>query len=236
MNIHVHHRYYTRMRAAASRLRRNQEQPLARVLNLMLPKADPEQARADTVSLETPYHLGIIVTEHFANADHETAASMLENQDSSIMANCHATMMSSMWTYFQQPSEYHPDFYADLAAEAQRITWVGSPFVPAIRWQLPDGSAFVTYGSQIMPAVHRDRIDAIADDYLAAAHKSMRLIAMRGRTIGNHRGNVPLAPHPAFAPASDGILSHQAALPLDFAFCWCQYRHTDRDDPNRVRP
>lgn len=236
MTPHVHHRYAARQRRAANAIEANPHRLIINTLVEQLPSNQDPPATDESAALYTGHHLGIMVTDKLLAAPHRRAAEMIRSQEPSIMASCHATLATSIWTYFSQPTEYHLDFLTDLEKLARRITWTGSPYIPATRWELPDGSAIVTYGSQSCLAVHRDRIPLIRDDYMEVARQSIRRVTARGRFTGNHRGAIPLVPHPAFAPANDGILSHQAALPLDFDRCWCRYKHRNPDDPNHVRP
>ena len=234
MNANVHHRYVRRQRHAARLILANPDIPVAKTLNSIVHTPQPDDQPPDTVSRAVLHHLGISRTDQLQQADHEQAARLLHTQDQSIMANYHATMMSSLWAYFQMPYQHHTDFYSDLTKSARRITWMGEPYIHADRWEMPDGSAIVVYGASITMAVHRERLNLIADAYVAAAQKSVRRIATRSRMKRNYHGTIPLVPNPAFAPASDSILSHQAALPLQFTNCWCQYRHQINNDPNRV--
>ena len=236
MNHNVHHRYVRRQRHAAQLILANPRIPVANTLNSIVHTRELDEQTPDLISRLALHHLGISGADELQNADHETAARLLRNQDQSIMANYHATMMSSLWAYFQMPHQHHNDFYSDLAKLARRITWLGQPYIPADRWEMPDGSAIVVYGASISMAVHRERLHLISDAYVDAAQKSFRRITAQSRMKRNYRGTIPLVPNPAFAPASDGILSHQAALPLQFDHCWCQYRHQLTSDPNQVMP
>lgn len=235
MKLHVHHRYAKRQHNAARRLRRNPQQPVVQTLNKLAEPYSAPPKTSQRISLEAQHLLGINDNGALSSATAEEAAQMLETQQPEIMANCHATWMSSVWIYFDQPVQHHPDFYRDVLDIAVRSTWTGHPFIPANRLELPDGSAFVIYGSQISSAVHRERVDLIADAYLEAARKSLSRITAATRRE-SHRGIMPLVPHPAYAPAWDGILSHQAALPVDFDRCWCYSNHEPEDDPNQVMP
>lgn len=235
MELHVHHRYATRQRIAARRLRQNPDQPAIQTLNQLVEPEKQSPLTSTELSPVTKYLLGIREHPILDTATPEAAALMLEKQQPKIMANCHATWMSSLWIYYHQPIEHHPYFYRDLLEVAERTTWTGTPFVPAHRFELPDGSAFVIYGSQISSAVHRERIDLIADEYLDAAHQSQRRINKATRSKTGRRGAIPLVPHPAYAPAQDGILNHQAALPMNFDRCWCRFEHEPEANPNGVQ-
>lgn len=234
MKLHVHHRYHPRLQDAASRILSAPDLPYQLTLNLLPHRADEQDQPDDQVTIEAQYYLGIAITDQFDNLDHQQVAAILVQADPSIMAGYHATMMSSLWTYFRQPYHHHPAFYADLAAQGRRISWMGTPYVQADRWELPDGSAFVVYADRIHPAVHRERIDLIAADYSVAARKSLRRATEQAETNGNYRGDVPLVPHSAFAPANDGLLRHEAALPLEADRCWCRFPHQITSTPNII--
>ena len=184
MQLHVHYRYARRQRAAAHLLRRHPEQSVAQTLNDL---AEPHLAPliCQRISPVAQYILGINDSDALVNATPAEAAGMLDERTPEIMANCHASLMSSIWIYFGQPRDYHLPFYRDVLAIGTRYSWLGDPFIPAHRLELPDGSAFVIYGSTIMTAVHRDRIDLIADDYLKAARESIQRITANGRAKGS---------------------------------------------------
>lgn len=234
MQLHVDRGYTKRQREAARRLRTNPHLPVGDSLNRLIKHSSGDTPATDGLSIAVSDYLGITPTADFLAAAPETAARMLEQQQPDLMANRHATMMSSLWHYYQRPYEHHPDFYRRLETCARRITWSGHPYTPATRWEFADGSALVVYGGSIQPAVHRERIELIAADYRAAAWKSIRRLTMRVRIKGYQSGAVPLVPHPAFAPANDSVLHHQAALPLQYDRCWCFYEDLAVDNPNRL--
>lgn len=170
-------------------------------------------------------------------ADPAEAARMLASRDPKLMAPYHVTAATSLWSYFGQPHHYHPDLIQELDRNARRITWAGKPYVPAARWEFDDGSAIVAYGSSVMAGVHRQRLDDIAAPYMEIARESLKRTTTRARMNSPRAGLIPLAPHPAFAPASDGQVSHQAALPLRPQQCWCPRTHPIwGDDRINLRP
>ena len=161
----------------------------------------------------------------------EDAAVLLAERHPGVMSPAHRTMATSLWLLYGHADDALPNLIAMLDTESKRFIWQGRPYVPAVRWEFPDGSGLVQTGPRIRAGVHESRQDAIRERCLDAIQEANRVNG--NSAMAWSRGWTPLAPHTAFVPASDGILSHQAALPapVDVARCWCG-RHDA--EPDRV--
>ena len=245
-NMHIHHEFRQRLDQAANALRRFPDRSVAAILNEIARQVPEPELRH-----ETAHHLGLNRLRHgpgrivdpvngqptgllIAALAPEDAAVLLADRHPGIMAPAHLNMATSLWLLHGYSHEALPDLTARLETESKRVIWQGRPYAPAARWQFPDGSGLVQIGAQIRAGVHEDRQDAIREQCLAAVRKRNRI----NKDIqAPPPGWTPMAPHPAFIPASDGILSHQAAMPHKAARCWCE-RHDPEPDRiiNAVRP
>ena len=232
MTIRVYSKFLPKIRTATRMLRAHSNQDPARILNALDKNHKPEDG--DQISHNVIERLGIKRRFSLPEMTAAEMAEMLENIDPRIMANYHATMATSIWSYYGQPHRYHPDLFRELERDARRNVWMGTPYIPAARWDFQDGSALVCIGSSISAAVHRDRIDLITDQYMEAAQKSLNRTTLRARTKRYQEGRIPIVPNPAFTPADDGLLNHKAALPENQEDCWCDYSHANPKDINRV--
>lgn len=232
MTIQIYPKFLPKIRTASRMLRAHSDQDPARILNGLDKNHWPEDG--DEMSHNVIERLGIKPRFSLPEMTAVEMAEMLENIDPRIMANYHATMATSIWSYYGQPRRYHPDLFRELDREARRNVWIGTPYIPAARWDFQDGSALVSIGSSISAAVHRDRIDLITDQYMEAAQKSLNRTTLRARTKGYQSGRIPIVPNTAFAPANDGLLNHKAALPDNREDCWCDYSHANLKNINKI--
>ena len=154
----------------------------------------------------------------------EELAALIELEHESVLAPYHRTEATSLWTYYHQPYNYHPNMVLDLEVLATRIVYTAVPYIPAVRWEFVDGSAILMLGSSIMMGVHRTRLDALERDYLKEADESWQRIKSRSLLDIAER-KLPLIPDIRFAPAQDGFISHKEVVAKEESKCWCQWRH-----------
>ena len=234
MPSQIFHRYKPRLRKAARELRGQPSLQTAHILNRAFNEVTSEPT-GNPLLPEVAHHLGLLYRDNpIITMSPQDATHAIMHEDPNVMAGFQLTAATSIWTYFHQPVKYHPDLYADLERLSDRTIWTGHPYIPAARWEFPDGSALLSYGSDIVPGVHRDRIEDIRVNYMPAAHKSLDRVTAKSRFSHNLNPRIPIVPNPMFAPADDNLLSHQAVLPLNFTRCWCRYIHQQPIDVNHV--
>ena len=236
--IHVNPQYLQRLQQAAHALLEYPEIPVGITLNrLGGPETldSPETLGGPETTGQTLWRLGLRNRKLLEGSGPEDAARMILDQDLRVMGRQHITQATSLWALYNFNSSYTTDLMQDLDVQAgSRTIYMGSPHIPAVLWRFQDGSRIVMYSSQVSTAVHRDRVPAIQEDYIQEARKSLRRVERRARS-GSSRPLIPIVPMPEFAQANDGILSHQAALPLDADDCWCHQDHSLGEGINEVR-
>ena len=226
--------FEARLDAAARSLRQNPCRSVAENISRTCQASAiaPEAAfRLGINYFDPPGHLadpdtGRRTTRNLADLSNDEAAALLERRDPVVLAPAHLTLATSCHLMTNHVPAARPELVAQLEATARRIVWQGRPYIPAVRWEFPDGSALVQEGGEIRAALHASRYDQVRDAYL-------EIVRRRESMDPGNFYHAPLVPNVAFAPASDGILSHQAALPAGTARCWCG-RHPRTESERRV--
>lgn len=226
----------------------NQSRSVAEILNTAARKQDQDHNGLDP---DAAWRLGIVTDGHLHNPDTGArtgqlitdlpaaeVARLLDTQDPSIEDPAHLTLATSVHQSTSHSTFATPTLVRRLEETARRLIWTGKPYIPAARWEFEDGSALVQYATHILPAVHASRLDAIRDEYLAEAEASRRRITARLNLQPWREQVLPIVPSTGFAPARDGIYSHQAALPVGSTRCWCLHGHEVYSDDriNTIRP
>lgn len=248
--MNVHPVYIARQQQAGRQLRlpRNRNRSIPEILNAVARRPDTED---NGLNPDTAWRLGIVTDGQLRNPDTGArtgqlitdlpateVAQLLDTQDPSIEDQVHLTLATSCHQTVDHNRSATPTLVRRMEETARRTIWTGTPYIPAARWEFKDGSALVQYASHIMPAVHASRLDAIQEEYLAEAEASRRRIIARLNLQPRREQVLPMVPSAGFAPAQDGIYSHQAALPTGSTRCWCRYGHEAYSDEkiNAIRP
>ena len=228
--MNVHPIFQERLDHAIDRLRHSAGQTTAEILN----RAAYRPQDGNMLSPEAAFYLGLNYDGKCINPDTrrpldrnisdlspQEAAQALADHDPTILDPAHLTTATSLHRIRNHDIMAVAELIEHLDATAHRIIYQGRPSVPTIRWAFADGSALVQYGFQITAAVHESRLDLIRDEYRAEALRGLERVQEQFRTQGYSRKHGFSAPEPAFASASDGMYSHQAALPIGATRCWC---------------
>ena len=149
------------------------------------------------------------------------AAQALADNAPTILDPAHLTAATSLHHIVNHNPDTTAVLLEHLDTTARRVIYQGRPTVPAVRWAFADGSALVQYCWHLTAGVHESRLDLIRDQYEHHAHQVLSEVQDDFRTKGYCTKPGYLAPHPHFAPASDGAVTHQAALPVGASRCWC---------------
>ena len=100
-----------------------------------------------------------------------------------------------------------------------------------LRNAVPDRPAECGEGGK--EVIHQTISNSAFRNFLQVRDAYLEVVRQRESIDPGNLYHMPLVPNVAFAPANDGILSHQAALPAGTARCWCG-RHPRTESERQV--